>query len=290
MIIAFCIDENMIQHLLVCIHSIISTNPDQPLQVYVLNKDITNQSKTLINENLNGLPVNLQFVEVVAEQYADLMISNHITIEAYFRISLADLLPAHITRVIYLDCDIIIMGSLKYLWELDLKGHLIGAVAEYKNNRNIEMGLGADNKVFNSGVLVIDLVAWRKEDISRQVFGYLKSHPEKIKFHDQDALNAVLLRKWLPLPIKYNYTVPYSKLAGLPDHPLAAQLNEPVVMHFNQSFKPWHYQSRHPFKPLYYNYLRLTPFNDFVPKDYNLINIIRKSLAKVLIAMKLKAN
>ncbi len=38
MIIAFCIDELMIQHPLVFIHSIIATNRNENLEFYVLNK------------------------------------------------------------------------------------------------------------------------------------------------------------------------------------------------------------------------------------------------------------
>ena len=115
MVIAFCVDEKMIQHLLVCIHSIIDTNSDENLEFYVLNKDITEKSKLLVNENLSELAVSVHFINVYKERYANLMVSKYITIEAYFRISLADLLPRRINRVIYLDCDIILLGSLKPL-------------------------------------------------------------------------------------------------------------------------------------------------------------------------------
>jgi len=288
MVIAFCINEPMIQHLLVCIHSIIATNRNENLEFYVLNKDITEKSKLLVNENLSESAVTVSFINVIPERYADLMVSHHITVETYFRISIADLLPLNVGRVIYLDCDIIVMGSLKPLWEIELNGFKLAAVPELFNYRNLELGFSNDIKYFNSGVLVIDLSVWRSEHISQQVFDYLANHPEKIKFHDQDALNAVLFNKWLELPEIYNLTVPYIERARQLKKILVSETEQPIVMHFNQSFKAWHYRSRHPFKELYYKYLKNTPFTNFKPIDYTLANVIRKLLAKALIGLKLK--
>lgn len=277
----------MIQHLLVSIHSIIATNRTENLEFYVLNKDITEESKLLVNENLSESAVSVNFINVIQERYANLMVSNQITIEAYFRISLADLLPLNVGRVIYLDCDIIVMGSLKPLWHIELNGFKLAAVAELFNYRNVELGFGKDIKYFNSGVLVIDLSVWRSEQISHQVFDYLEMHPEKIKFHDQDALNAVLVNKWLELPEIYNFTISYMERSRK-FNKLISNYQLPVVIHFNQSFKAWHYQSRHPYKGLYYKYLKKTPFKNFIPKDYNVINVIRKLLVMVLIRLNIK--
>jgi len=289
MVIAFCVDEKMIQHLLVCIHSIIDTNSDENLEFYVLNKDITEKSKLLVNENLGKSAVSVHFINVNQESYANLMVSNHITIEAYFRISLADLLPQRINRVIYLDCDIILLGSLKPLWHIGLNGFKLAAVAELFSYRNVELGFGKDVKYFNSGVLVIDLSVWRSEQISNQIFDYLEMHPEKIKFHDQDALNAVLVNKWLELPEIYNFTISYME-RSMKFNKLISNSQMPVILHFNQSFKAWHYQSRHPYKGLYYKYLERTPFKNFIPKDYTVTNVIRKLLAMVLIRLNLKTH
>ena len=289
MVIAFCVDEKMIQHLLVCIHSIIDTNSDENLEFYVLNKDITEKSKLLVNENLGKSAVSVHFINVNQESYANLMVSNHITIEAYFRISLADLLPKRIKRVIYLDCDIILLGSLKPLWHIGLNGFKLAAVAELFSYRNVELGFGKDVKYFNSGVLVIDLSVWRSEQISNQIFDYLEMHPEKIKFHDQDALNAVLVNKWLELPEIYNFTISYME-RSMKFNKLISNSQMPVILHFNQSFKAWHYQSRHPYKGLYYKYLERTPFKNFIPKDYTVTNVIRKLLAMVLIRLNLKTH
>lgn len=290
MVIAFCIDEKMIQHLLVCIHSILNTNSNENLEFYILNKDITEKSKLLVNENLAKSAVSVQFINVIQERYANLMVSHHITIESYFRIALADLLPQRINRVIYLDCDIIVLRSLMPLWELDLNGFKLAAVAELFNDRNEELGLGNDVKYFNSGVLVMDLTVWRNEHISQQVFDYLAVHPEKIKFHDQDALNAVLYNKWLQLSEIYNFTVPYLERALKLSNRALPISQLPVVMHFNRSFKAWHYQSRHPYKGLYYKYLKQTPFKNFTPTDYTPMNVIRKMTAQLLISLNLKTH
>lgn len=289
MVLVFSFDENFVQHFLVAINSILDTNRTADLKIFVLNKDISDKSKVTINQNIAPYQVVVTFIEVNLDKFRGLLVSDRITIDTYFRLAIPALLDPRINRAIYLDCDIIVLGSLRPLWEMDLQNKAFAAVPEYSNARNREMGLG-ETKTFNAGVMVIDVDKWRREKISERVFTYLAEHPENIKFHDQDALNGALINEILEIPLKWNVTTPFVRLRPGDSQALYESADKPVIIHFNEVVKPWHYRLRHPFKSYYYKYLRRTPYKEFVPADRNIENILRKCLAVSLISLGIKRN
>jgi lipopolysaccharide biosynthesis glycosyltransferase len=56
---------------------------------------------------------------------------------------------------------------------------------------------------FNSGVLVIDLKAWRALDISARCLEFCRAHPT-LGMADQDAANHVLAGNFAPLDTRWN--------------------------------------------------------------------------------------
>ena len=77
------------------------------------------------------------------------------------RLFMGEMLPDCVKRVLYLDCDTVVLASLKKLWQTDLKGRLFGAVMEPTIYPAVKasIGLGKEDPYFNSGVLLIDLPA-----------------------------------------------------------------------------------------------------------------------------------
>lgn len=289
MILVYCLDENFVQHFLVSLLSLLDHNKDCKVEVYVLNKDITENSRRLVNQSVSDFDVIIHFIYLEPERFKNFLVSVHITIESYFRLVIPEILPAEINRVIYLDCDTVTIGSLKELWHTDMKNRPVAAVPELINNRNSEMGLG-NSITYNSGVLLLDLDKWRKENVSGRILGFLHDFPAKIKFHDQDALNAVLVNDVLSLPFKWNLTVPFVTVTDKNKGAAYKKIGKPVIIHFNQTFKPWHYQLRHPFKNLYYIYLNRTPFNGYVQADRNIVTILKKTASSFMILIGLKLN
>ncbi len=52
---------------------------------------------------------------------------SHISVATYFRLFSTELLP-ELDKAIYLDCDILVRGSLKELWNMDMGGNYLAAV------------------------------------------------------------------------------------------------------------------------------------------------------------------
>lgn len=169
-------------------------------------------------------------------------------------------------RALYLDPDILVINSLRPLWETPLEGRLFAAAShkgktELVNNLN-QARLGTESKYFNSGVLLIDLDAGRREIVPEQVFRYAESHAKVLVLPDQDILNALYGDRTLELDdMRWNYDARgYNtyllRSAGVCD--LEWIFRNTGVLHFCGRAKPWKSGYLHRFGVLYRHYMQLT--------------------------------
>jgi lipopolysaccharide biosynthesis glycosyltransferase len=200
-------------------------------------------------DRLKKLPVTLTVPSVVA----------------YARMLVPSILPHSAARLLYLDSDIVVINSLRSLFETKLAGAILGAVPDAiapwldLSFRSAVLGLSNPTFYFNSGVLLIDAEAWRGEDVTEKAFAFTQNLPPgtRLSFPDQDVLNAILAGSWLPLDRKWNF------FRQIGDEPLSLPeyRSEVTIVHFASGLKPWVSGSTHPGKQLYLDHRRLTPFN-----------------------------
>lgn len=118
----------------------------------------------------------------------------HLTVETYYRLFISDILPSDIDKVLWLDCDIIVAGDLKELWNEGISDSAVGVVPDFENNNVRVMNrlkYDAAYGYFNAGVLLINLKYWRRENIIPIFTNYISDHYENLYYHDQDVLNYV---------------------------------------------------------------------------------------------------
>jgi lipopolysaccharide biosynthesis glycosyltransferase len=203
----------------------------------------------------------------------------------YLRIFAPYIVGPDVERLIYLDVDTIVQDDISQLWHLPLNGHTVaaaqdvgltvtcewGGISNYK-----ELGLTADTKYFNSGILVIDVKKWREENVPVQIMTVLTKYKEHVRLPDQYGLNVVMANKWLELDPKWNWFA-------------FKENNAPSIIHF-LDIKPifTSYNSQPIYKDEFFRYLALTPWKNFKPisgkhrtirKIYNKItNKIKRAL------------
>lgn len=92
----------------------------------------------------------------------------------YARFFLAETFPL-LQRLIYLDTDLVVLGDIAELWRVDLHGRPLGAIAVALSRSRLDqhvhfdrgdaqehlVGFNSREAVFNNGVMVLDLEAWR---------------------------------------------------------------------------------------------------------------------------------
>lgn len=105
----------------------------------------------------------------------------------YFRLLAGELLPSHVTKAIYLDAGVLVIGDLSVLWKMDLKGSLALAVpdayAKAFHLRRLsrvafseKLLLNLQTPYFNAGVIVMDVEGWRKADVGERAIRLLEDH------------------------------------------------------------------------------------------------------------------
>lgn len=251
--------------------------------VFVIDGGIHQANKRKILNSLTTEQVDLEihWAPARADLLEKMKVSGHVTIATYFRLLIPNLLPDSFNKVIYLDSDLIINEDLGKLWDADLGDHHLLAVqdssvplvsspeglANYQ-----ELGIPANFKYFNGGVLVINLDKWRTENVSLKVIEYLKKNKEHVRWWDQDGLNAILAGKWGELDTHWNIMLLPHLYSGASEDPHKENLyngivTSPCIIHFASSSKPWSYTYKFPAKNLFFKYLDQTVWAGWRPTE-----------------------
>ena len=129
----FAADNNYVPQLTTTIYSAIkNANSDRFYDVIVLQQDIAGDKQERMWRFFEQFPnMSLRFLNVKRELSGyDLSTNNaHISIETYYRFLIQQLLPNY-DKVLYLDSDIIIVGDIAKLYDIDLQDNLLGAVRD----------------------------------------------------------------------------------------------------------------------------------------------------------------
>lgn len=87
----------------------------------------------------------------------------------FYRLLLSSLLPGDVDKVLYLDCDTLVLGSLKYLWNEQLIDYSIAGVLDTVGfYAKKAIGLQKNDIYINAGVVLINLKQWRNSDLEKR--------------------------------------------------------------------------------------------------------------------------
>ncbi len=116
--------------------------------------------------------------------------------ETYYRLLAQEMLPESVERVLYLDVDMIVMGSLEEFYHQDFEGKLLVACNRYglggvDRKRLEQLTLPRDTIYFNAGTLLYDLAGQRQQIDPNILYEYPVLFYQQLKYGDQDVLNAV---------------------------------------------------------------------------------------------------
>ncbi|MEO5893941.1 MAG: glycosyltransferase family 8 protein [Ferruginibacter sp.] len=270
------LDKNFIIHFTVALTSLLENNKDLDASVYVIHDlEDTSPIPNVVRYFKEKYNVDLNLITVDNQIFENFHISPHLSRAAYFRLLFADILPVNVDTCLYIDGDIIVTTSLKDLIGADF---FAGENKEEYgllcvNDKNEQDGiqrlakLGFDLKrYFNSGVLLINLKKWRADNVSEKLIKIGQDFKEHLIWQDQDVLNIYFRNNTGKLDDTYNKFV---------DHKLS---EIPKIIHYSGSSKPWHYFNMHPYKYLYWKYLKLTPFKNTVFEEVTPKKAIKKNI------------
>ena len=244
-------DDNYAKYAGVVITSALANSaPEDKLTFYVLDGGITeeNKEKILSIKSLKDCEINIVKIdESLFEQYKQIKTHSYVTTATYYRLKLPSLLP-NVERIIYLDCDVIVNSSLKEFFETELNNSLV-AGAQDLNERMIKK----NPNYVNAGVLLFNLKQMREENIEDKFLTWTTDNIENIKVGDQTIINEVCKDRIKLIDAGWN--VQSSNFTNR-----SSYTNEPKIIHFVSSKKPWHWASFSYHRNLYFKNLQLSPW------------------------------
>lgn len=268
--ICFSSDNNYAQHLAVTIASILkNSNKDDKFSFLVLDGNISEENKSKIESLKSIHDFEIEFVKVDNKLFAHCPIQDwtHLSIVTYYRLVLPDIKP-YWDKIIYLDCDIIVNTSLRELFETDIKDNYFASVIDISSEKHARR-LNLDT-YYNTGVMLINAKHWREDNITNKMFKWIDSNQEKIVLHDQDILNASLCDNIFPLDTKWNALYQIRLLDRL-----KLEWENASIIHYADKKKPWVWYNGDEISKKYFEYLRLTPYRNFLHQYH--IKVMPKS-------------
>lgn len=172
----------------------------------IAEKDWAALSRLAAGFNAHAAIHRIQFTEERLQGFPTLNGSK----TTYARLLLGEYLP-QVSRVIYLDSDILVGRDVQELVDFDMKGRTALATDDALFKRLDEdcpwlpKEVSAGFRYFNAGVLVLDLDRWRKFGYMEKCLAAITSSPEPCKYWDQTALNYILREDVETLPQAYNH-------------------------------------------------------------------------------------
>lgn len=255
----------------------------QNITAYILHDSgLSQENISNIRRSVNGMEVRSL---PVPDELMQGLPTNNFHKACWHRIFIPDLLPA-VSRVIYLDSDMVVVDDLTPLWHESLDGHAFGAAINplypfqppYPQNR---LGLRDRADYLNSGCLVMDLTRLRSERFSAKIKEYAMAHPQNW-WPEQDAISVLYEGRWKKLHPRWNaqntlFDLPPKKLPFA--HTLAIEaIKNPAVVHFIGPRKPWTYLAKHPYKKHYHRYRAQTQWKQWQYTDKTPFNILIRHL------------
>lgn len=218
----------------------ICDNTESFCDFYILDSGINEENKEKIcslKEQFSNFSIEFLNIDtsIITNQIDYKNTGNYITISTYNRFLIPDLKP-NLSKILYLDVDIIVNGDIASLYNINLESYSLGAVWEksaekVENKARIEyLKLNSNHKYFNAGVLLLDVQKWRKDNIKENLFEIENKYRDTLKFADQDILNIFYNNNYKIISNEYNWLNLDSIM--LPNF-------TPIIRHFNGNIKPW---------------------------------------------------
>jgi UDP-glucose/galactose:(glucosyl)LPS alpha-1,2-glucosyl/galactosyltransferase len=267
--VAAAADEAYAPHAATLFHSLLVGNDPASVRVHLLHPpEFSARTIRRIDAMVEGMGASAEFHRIDGAAVQGLPSAGRISRVMWYRLLLPDLLP-HAERVLYLDCDTLVLDQLAPLWEMDISDSALAAVSNVfpmdLRRRPEQLGI-EQHSYFNSGVLLMNLEVWRGRSYGEQIGRLARDQAERLIFPDQDALNLVLGSQRINLHPRWNaqnsvFYFPWA-VEVFGEQMVAEARTDPAIVHFEGPAyaKPWHYGSTHPYQQRYLEHRAQTPW------------------------------
>lgn len=201
------------------------------------------------------------------------------SLATWLRFFVLEQIPDDVEKLLWLDSDTIINGSLSELFQTDIEDFPICAAFDSICYRErFRLGLTENQPYFNAGVILFNLKLWRQDALLDKMMNHLRIHVQNYAANDQDLLNDYFRGQIKVISNRFNfqgihlayspkqYFRSYKWLPGTyytPEEVVYAEQNKIVIHYFRfLGDYPWVKGNIHPARSYYLKYKAISPWAD----------------------------
>jgi lipopolysaccharide biosynthesis glycosyltransferase len=237
-----------------------------PVRVIIFGNGWSKKNQAII-KSLENDKITVEIREVDLGQFSKVRLRNNFPLAATYNVLAPIYLLQNENRAIYMDADMVVTEDLSSLWATQLNtpvgavldAHIVWMASPSMWRPWKEEGLPPFTPYLNTGLMLMDLVKWRKEKLTERTLNFLEKY--ELPCVDQDALNLALRGEFDKLHPRYN-SMPYHHLKMWryldtveSQDVIGEAITNPAIIHFHRSFfgKPWTFGCTHPGVKLWRN-------------------------------------
>ncbi len=159
--IAFGIDANFARPLGVAMTSVLANNSQEKIVFHIFTDGIRSDDLQRLKELAERFATAIKLYYIDTTIFEKLRSTMQWSIATYYRFIMGQELYGEVDKILYLDADIVCLGSLRELFATDFAGKTIAAVNDVIDAYNFPLRMKKINvtsgKYFNAGVIYIDI-------------------------------------------------------------------------------------------------------------------------------------
>ena len=244
------LDKSYLLQLSVMLKSLLMNNKDVFVDVYVLHLSLSETNFEEVKIRVNEKRLNLFPVSIIEDGMVQFPTSKRFPREMYLRLFSADYLPENLDKILYLDPDIVIINSLKALYNSAFDNHFFMACSHvFKAGQTFNgLRLKTDKEIpyFNSGVILMNLPLMRKSIQKRLIIDYVIHNKHRLFLPDQDVFSALFGKNTLLLDsLVYNLSDRYKLWYDIRQINKTSKISQEwihqntSIIHYCGRNKPW---------------------------------------------------
>ena len=266
----------------------------EEIQIIMLDNGIGEANKAKLTATVEKYGRSIRFVPLTRILECVTFDMKRWNVATFGRLFEASSLP-DLDKVIHIDCDTIVDGSLEELWNMDLENHVLAAAPDcvsdaYKTN----IGMKAEDLYIQAGVILLNLKRIRQLELERSFAAYIEKYGETLAFVDQEVINACVPQaEKMQFPLRFNsysvlHLLPYGQVKKFKhvDHMVSRAeyddaVSNAVICHYTwcalEGKRPWIKGDNHPKKDLFLRYQAQSEWANMEPWDDD-----RKAMKKIV--------
>lgn len=275
--ILYPFDNNYAEYAGISLTSLLENNKDsEKIVIYILGFDLTDETKSLLKKTIEKYRRDIVFIN---QDSVDKLI-HELNLPSYrgarvatARLFVTHFLPKNLERIVYLDSDTIIVGSMKELIEEDLDGCPVGMVCDsVARDYKRVLGFSAEEDYYNAGVILYDLSMWREKKCTERIIEHIQNIRSNYEALDQDLINLTLKDEIKRINLKYNFqpvhmvysSQKYKMVYGTEGYYSIQEIEEAssnqIILHAFRylGMFPWHVDSVHPAREKFMEYKNIS--------------------------------